>query len=282
MGEMFEEGVRPGAPEPFRMADTYNVQASETRPGAWSFESVRPNAEPINAVAHDNSAFVNADLDADLELRRAALAARNRNLYYTSFAIAVSRRYLGVDRGQMMLDLRPTGVEHIDIGNVRVRTDDSATLLINFRGGQNAFTRLSFLDVIRGTIPTGIFKDKIVLIGVSDPIAHDIWNTPVGLIPGTEVLAHEIDSILGQCGISDHIEAFVLLIPLMGWGGCWWLGRARPRMILPWTVVILVVFVALETLLFARWGIWLPMVYPALVLLASSLWTIQIRLKTDA
>jgi CHASE2 domain-containing sensor protein len=264
--------------EAVKMMEVYQTHLGTPPADVPSYPSIRANAARINLVAGQDGAFVDANVDPDFVMRNAPLAAKYRGRFYPSFAALVVRRYLGVERGHLELNGLPQ--EHIQIGALSVPTDPSATLQINFHGGPNAFMAISFMEVLRGRIPPSRFKDKIVLIGVSDGMAHDIWNTPVGIIPGTQIVAHEIDTILNGSGISDSRESALsfLLIPLMALGGIWWSESARPRRILPGAFAILVVFVALETLLFARWGIWLAMVYPALVLVASSLWTVHRRL----
>jgi CHASE2 domain-containing sensor protein len=264
--------------EPVKDMEVYQAHVGKPPAEVPVFSSIRPNAARLNAITGKDSAFVNVNMIDDIVVRDAPLAASYRGRFYPTFGVAIVRRYLDVKPG--FLELNGLPKEHVQIGGLSVPTDSSATLHINFHGGTNAFAQISFMEVLQGRIPPALFKDKIVLIGVSDGTAHDIWNTPVGFIPGTQIVAHEIDTILSGSGISDIRKNALglLLIPLMGLAGFSWSERTRPRMIFPGIAAILIVFVAVETLLFARWGIWLAMVYPALVLVASSLWTIHKRL----
>jgi CHASE2 domain-containing sensor protein len=152
--------------------------------------------------------------------------------------------------------------------------------MLNYRGGAQAFEVFSLLDVLNDQVAPDQFRGKIVLIGVSDPAAHDIWPTPRGMIPGTQVVAHGIDSLLNGIAIRHEEYAIDLLIfALAGAGATWWLGRVRLTLILAWSAALLTMLFIAETIVFARWGVWLNLVFHALTLLMSSLWTLQRRLR---
>jgi serine/threonine-protein kinase len=225
--ELFLPDRPLGSPdEPVKDMEVYQANVGKTPEDVPAFPYIRANSAKLNAVTGRDSAFVNIDIDDDIGVRRAPLAAKYRGRFYPTFSVAIVRRYLGAQRDFMELNGLPE--EHVQIGALIVPTDSSTTLHINFHGGPNAFPAVSFLDVLQGGVPAGRFKDKIVLIGVSDGMAHDIWNTPVGYIPGTQIVAHEIDTILTRSGISDKRKGIAgpLLILLTGIGGVWWSERS--------------------------------------------------------
>ena len=72
-------------------------------------------------------------------------------------------------------------------------------LLINYVGKPGTFPRYSFKDVLGGTVPKELFRNKIVLIGASAFDLHDTHITPVSsgvVMPVVEVHASAIDTIL--------------------------------------------------------------------------------------
>jgi CHASE2 domain-containing sensor protein len=137
------------------------------------------------------------------------------------------------------------------------------------------------MDVLNDHVKPVEFRGKIVLVGTADPLVHDIWPSPRGWIPGTEVVAHGIDSILNGVAIQHDFPEILmdlLMVALFSLGATWWLDRVRPWMILPWTAAMLAVLIIGETIAFARWRMWLTMCTPALTLMMSCLWIAQKRL----
>lgn len=71
---------------------------------------------------------------------------------------------------------------------------------INYFGDPYSFTYVPFIDVYNDEFEPGILTDKIVLVGVtSAKEAHDEFMTPrsnTTLMPGAEILANEIQTIL--------------------------------------------------------------------------------------
>ena len=67
-------------------------------------------------------------------------------------------------------DVRLNPGESVQIGKLRVKTDEAALMLPQFykgRDGKPAFAVDSFYDVISGKIPASKYADKIVLIGAT-------------------------------------------------------------------------------------------------------------------
>ncbi|MDD5069119.1 MAG: CHASE2 domain-containing protein [Candidatus Omnitrophica bacterium] len=58
------------------------------------------------------------------------------------------------------------------------------------------FRSISFYDLLQEKMPEDFFKDKIVLVGATAEIVHDIVDTPFGRMPGVFVHANTVLSIL--------------------------------------------------------------------------------------
>jgi len=69
--------------------------------------------------------------------------------------------------------------------------------LINFRISQGDFRSISALSVLKNRIPPSFFKDKIVIIG-GRSIDNQIFQTPLGKMGRSEILAQIVDNVLNQ------------------------------------------------------------------------------------
>jgi adenylate cyclase len=73
------------------------------------------------------------------------------------------------------------------------------TVLINFRGGPNTYPWVSYYQVLRGEIPSDVFRDRIVLIGPTTEILHDQFPTAFargGNMPGVEIHANALETLI--------------------------------------------------------------------------------------
>jgi len=73
-----------------------------------------------------------------------------------------------------------------------------AEVLINFRGGPNTFPWMPYYRVVRGEVPAGWFRGKIVLIGPTSEKQKDVFATPFarGDMPGVEIHANALETLI--------------------------------------------------------------------------------------
>jgi CHASE2 domain-containing sensor protein len=128
----------------------------------------------------------------------------------TSFPYAISGlRTVGVTAAE-----RATGV------GISGASFPSGGALIDYRGGSGTFPAVSFSHVLRGEFDPSIFRNQIVVVGVSDPTLQDVHPTPMSgsnLMSGPEVQANAIWTALH--GLPLHTVPPVVnvaLIILMG------------------------------------------------------------------
>src|SRR6185369_2332092 len=70
-------------------------------------------------------------------------------------------------------------------------------VLINFRGGPGTFASTPYYRVLNGEIPPEVFRDKVVYIGPTSIVMHDVFPTAFargGDMPGVEVHANLLDT----------------------------------------------------------------------------------------
>lgn len=69
---------------------------------------------------------------------------------------------------------------------------------IDFRGGPGTFPTYSFSEVLAGRVDAARLRDKIVVVGVTDPAGKDVFSTPTGnrVLSGAELQANAIATAL--------------------------------------------------------------------------------------
>jgi adenylate cyclase len=91
---------------------------------------------------------------------------------------------------------------------------------IDYAGGVRTFPSVPFSRVLNGRFPPGFFKDKVVVIGASDPALKDVAKTPISrsdLMSGAEINANAIATALDDFPLkSTPLGLDLFLIALMG------------------------------------------------------------------
>jgi serine/threonine-protein kinase len=170
-------------------------------------------------------------------------------------------------------DIRSVPGEGVQLGKLRIHTDDAARLLPQFyraRDGKPAFPVDSFYDVLSGKIPATKYADKIVLIG---PTAQGVGTSfPVpgyAALSPAEMMAHVVSNILGEHFIVEPswggLAAFgaflvvaaylIAVLPRLSAGA----GAAA-------TAALLLALLLTEFFLLSSGGTWLRLVLPAVLL----------------
>jgi len=172
--------------------------------------------------ASDSLGIIPVVPDADGSIRRIPLLVKHGGRIYPSFALLIACRALNVSpaeakEGEYLL-LRGKEKE------IKIPIDSMGQMLVNYTGDMMsvANTRFSFRDVydsiVSGTpiVPASIFKDKVVIIGTSDPLSSDIYSTPFdNLFPGVAVHFMAVNTILQRRFLdeaSSMLNVAVLLV----------------------------------------------------------------------
>jgi adenylate cyclase len=107
-----------------------------------------------------------------------------------------------VDRALLLLD------------DARVPLDARATLLIRFRGGRGAYPQVPASDILKGRLPPGALRDRIVFVGATALGVQDVVSTPFeNAVPGIEVHAAAAETLLQRDFLSTppHGRAYELV-----------------------------------------------------------------------
>ena len=98
---------------------------------------------------------------------------------------------------------------------------DSEFHLIDFQGGTGTYRPLPvenmFVDALWQKPPFNggnIFSNKIVIVGPMAEIFHDVHTTPFGEMPGPEIQAQIMESLLHGAGLTETSPAFNIVMAL--------------------------------------------------------------------
>jgi len=209
--------------------------------------------------------------DGDGAIRRIPLLVRHGGRVYPGLALLIACRALDVSPveakpGEYLL-LKGAGDE------IKVPIDSMGRMLVNYTGDMMSFVnnRFSFYDVYKSIVsgepivPLSVFKDKVVLIGISDPVSSDICSTPFdNLFPGVAVHAMAVNTILRRKFLDEASSMLNVAVLIFGAVAA----ALAAGFLLPWlaavsTGILMIVLWFIPYIFFSRGGVILSFVQPA-------------------
>ncbi|MGG6296813.1 CHASE2 domain-containing protein [Leptolyngbya sp. AN02str] len=259
-----------------------------------------PTLKEVNQVALSDLV-----LDADRKVRRGLLSAKDsqeQEAIKTGLAAQVALKYLEaenirlepVNAEQQMFRLgkvvfsplrdRQAGYLDSEVGGYQI--------LMNWRGGQEAFLTVSMRDVLSGKVPTDFMRDRMVFIGSIAPSTNDFFDTPYSSsrfgakdpTPGIVVhanLASQLvrsarDGRLNLRGISGLKQTlWIALWVTLGATGSWSIARwseGRPTIVggrILWTAIAVNTLLLKGSYLAFLSGLFIPVIAPSVGFIAS-------------
>ncbi len=253
----------------------YALKSAIPEKNGFSYPAIS-GQQPIESIgmAAAGIGHLNQYQDVDGAVRQEPLLVNYYGNAVPSMALLASIKSLNL----ASTDVRLNVGESVQIGKLRVKTDESALMLPQFykdRDGRPPFTIDSFYDVLNGKIPATKYTDKIVIIGATAAGVGVTFPVPghAGLSPA-ETIAHITSSIL-----SEHF------IVQPGWGiwaafAALLLMAAYVIAILPRlsagtaaivTLVLFMVLLGVEFGLLSGGATWVKLVLPAVLLVIGHL-----------
>lgn len=159
--------------------------------------------------------------DEDGIIRRLPLFFKNNENYEPSMALATIAKYL---RRPQIIE-SPVENNHLSFAGRSIPLDGSDCMLIKYTDDAAAplnLKEISYVDVLKGTLSSSSFQDKIVVIGATATGIGDKFWTPMGrLMNGVELHATAIQTLLGGKFLSSassivNILSILLLAFLCG------------------------------------------------------------------
>lgn len=158
-------------------------------------------SDPLFFRHAGRSGYINVSTSASgQKLREIVHVIRAGDEYFPSFAVAAAAAWHGLEPQQLALD----GSHGVILGADTLPLSRYAgSALLNFRGPPGTIQTISAVDLMTGSIDKSALRDKIVLIGITDPAAApDLFVTPGSAqFPGVEIWATAIADIIQNASI---------------------------------------------------------------------------------
>ncbi len=107
-----------------------------------------------------------------------------------SFDAVILAKYLGLHESDIRVDEKG-----FYLGKMRIPSP-GGVIALNYLVHPSGLTIVPAHMVLEDRVDGSLFKDRIVLIGATDPLIHDMYPTPVGLFPGVAIVADSIVMLL--------------------------------------------------------------------------------------
>ncbi len=188
--------------------------------GGGSRSKIRTLVEPNSVLRNSTGyrpALVNMPADLDEEIRRYFLSLKFNNKVYRSMALELLKIYHGWEEPRVR-----SKESYFYFAEYKIPKYDNHTMVINYFGPSGIMPWYSFHTVIDdstvlleaetpgwqfnsfsdpnfGLLQSGVFKDKIVLVGATMKELHDFHATPfatAGNRPGVTIHANALQTIL--------------------------------------------------------------------------------------
>ncbi|MGE5270814.1 MAG: CHASE2 domain-containing protein [Thiohalocapsa sp.] len=276
LGEAFGEvptvfGAAPtneGVParKPHRAAPI-SEHGSDPRPYLKSYPALIRSVSEVMQHARSEAALTN-EPDEDGMVRSVPLLTDAAGQLLPALALEVIRVAAGMP--SISVTTGGHGIESVTLGDATIPTDPRGRVYLHFGPPEERY--ISAATVLDPAFDPSLFENQVVLLGVTGLGILDQQLTPLGPVPGIDVHAQLIDSILGLAGPllqrppqAVWIEVAALL--LAGLAIIWLLRYESPRLAAAAAFAIILVLVAGEFALFRFAGWLVDGMYPATVAL---------------
>lgn len=265
---------RPDAKLPDSISRMVIRNASDMGQGSAPLSAIKLHYPfPELAKVAAGLGYLNVTIDNDGVLRTEPLVADYFGQLLPSMSLAMAAKDLNLT----MSDIRVNLGTDIELGSLDIGTDPNMRLYPAFYGDSNgnSFKHYSFHDFSSGRIPAKLFKDKIVLIGVTATGIGKTYVTPVNnYMPDIEYQAHVIQSILNEAFFTRPGWAVLVeLLLLIGVGV--YLILALPRLSAgagaALSLIILVTLLGTNFLMLVSSALWIQTVTASTLLLFGHL-----------
>lgn len=151
--------------------------------------------------------------ESDHLLRSYPVAVYFQNILYPSLAVQGLRL-------KFNQDIKRVDATHIKINDKSIGLNEKGFIRLNFYQ-PNQYNVVSFLDVATGKIKPEHFKDKIVILGITEVGAGDVVSTPLGSMPGPLLHYTFISNLLQDHLIKEPkyvtpaLIVFMVLLPFI-------------------------------------------------------------------
>ncbi|NQU19470.1 CHASE2 domain-containing protein, partial [bacterium] len=147
-----------------------------------------------------SAGYINKPIDNDGSIRRFCPFKLSLKSKFSDYAceLYVFSRYYDYELGNIKLKNRD---KQVVLNQLEIKDKDmfgkydfslrsDKTMWINYQATMGDFDTISMFRVLLDDFNPEVFKDKVVFIGKTSEIFHDIHDTPLGRMPGTAIVAN--------------------------------------------------------------------------------------------
>ncbi len=237
--------------------DSKRVTLAEEATIRLSDSAIPEATESLHALAafRENATFGVTTLvtDTDGVVRRTPLSIFEDNEQRDTFATQLAGAIQNVDP--------------------RAFFDDDMTYRIPYAGKPYAYKTVSAIDLINGSVPEEVIKNRIVLVGALAPDLQDLHLTPLSngvMMPGIEVQANIIQGLLDNVRIQvfpawARFLFYLLLAVLLFFASV----RLRLRFAILFSICLFFLYLIAAVIL-ALFNILPPIIYPMMIIFGGS------------
>lgn len=222
---------------------------------------------------------INISPDIDGKFRRIPVVVNYNNALFPHLSFLAGCDYLGID----IKKARLVPGRYISCGpDMKIPLDDRSNMIINYAGRWGeTYKHYSYIDVLRSylagisgeerSMDLSVFKDKICVIGLTAIGTADLHPTPLEtLYPGIGIHAEIFNSLINRKFITRAsresniliLMALMLLTSLLT-------VKIKPLRMLAILIGIIFAFGLMSVVLFDLFGIWIDLLYPAVIAILS-------------
>ena len=201
---------------------------------------------------------------SDEKFREYPVALYFQNLLYPTLAIQGLRLKLNQD-------IQRVSDTQVQIGSKLIDLSDRGTVRLNYYPLES-YRVVSFLDVVEKKITPSYFKDKIVILGVTEVGSGDIVSAPIGSIPGPLVHYTFLSNILDGTLIYEKNwinYTLVIILSLLPLFFILFIQKTFYRVLFNLSIYIIVYI--LVRYLFVQEHIYIDLFYPLVGLVGSTM-----------
>jgi diguanylate cyclase (GGDEF)-like protein len=145
-----------------------------------------------------SAGYINKPIDSDITIRRVRpfdLTIENK-IRDCSAEFHLFSKYYDYDLKSIVLDKKQVWLKDLKPkkGDLLVKDrfylNSNNTIWIKYQADQSRIHKIPLWQVLSDDFDASVFEGKIVLVGVTAKILHDIHNTPFGLMSGVEIMAN--------------------------------------------------------------------------------------------
>ena len=155
--------------------------------------------------------FLNKPLHGGVVEKAKTFHAYDQEEIAFSLEMEILLSYLGLDKAQVRID-----GQGIFLNDELLVPSQKGILPLNYLVHPSRFKIIPASSILEKKVNPLDLKDKIVLVGATDPLIHDQYTTPLGVWPGVTIVANSLVMLLSKrfVHVASAGENFLFLLVL--------------------------------------------------------------------